>query len=107
MIQKLRKKLGPVALGIQLMEESAELSQATSKYIRNIGWLNNPTPVTAIEAKEAMYEEFQDILCVTRLLFPDDDWERLINIDNYPKFERWLKRIEAAEEFKAETETEE
>ena len=103
MIRKLRKKLGPVDLYVQLMEESAELTQAASKYLRACEFLNNPTPVSAFEARFRLKEEFMDVLCVARLIFPDDEWERLIDIESYPKFERWLKRIETAEKLKKET----
>lgn len=45
----------------QLMEELAELSQATSKLIRAEGLSNNPTDVTIQEAHRQFAEEWGDV----------------------------------------------
>ena len=86
----------------QVAEEASELSQAALKLIRAIGMSGNPTPVTAGQALRAFSEEAQDLLCVLRLGFTDSAWERIINIDDYPKYRRWACRIEAMKKLKRE-----
>lgn len=86
----------------QVAEEAAELSQAALKLIRALGMSGNPTPVTAGQALRAFSEEAQDLLCVLRLGFTDSAWERITNIDDYPKYRRWARRIEDMKKLKRE-----
>ena len=77
----------------QVAEEASELSQAALKLIRALGMSGNPTPTTSEQALEAFREEAQDLLCVLRLMFTDSAWERITNIDDYPKYRRWACRV--------------
>ena len=86
----------------QVAEEASELSQAALKLIRALGMSGNPTPVTAGQALRAFSEEAQDLLCVLRLGFTDSAWERITNIDDYPKYRRWARRIEDMKKLKRE-----
>lgn len=86
----------------QVAEEASELSQAALKLIRALGMSGNPTPVTAGQALRAFSEEAQDLLCVLRLGFTDSAWERITNIDDYPKYRRWAGRIEDMKKLKKE-----
>ena len=78
----------------QVAEEASELSQAALKLIRAIEISGNPTPVTAEQAIRDFREETQDLLCVLRLMFHDSVWKCITDIDNYPKYKRWTRRIE-------------
>lgn len=86
----------------QVAEEAAELSQAALKLIRAFGMSGNPTPTTSEQALEAFREEAQDLLCVLRLVFTDSAWERITNIDDYPKYRRWTRRIKDMKKLKKE-----
>lgn len=86
----------------QVAEEASELSQAALKLIRAFGMSENPTPTTSEQALSDFSEETQDLLCVLRLMFTDSAWERVTNIDNYPKYRRWARRIEDMKKLKKE-----
>ena len=86
----------------QVAEEASELSQAALKLIRAVGMSGNPTPVTAGQALSDFREEAQDLLCVLCLVFTDSAWEHITNIDNYPKYRRWARRIEDMKKLKRE-----
>lgn len=87
----------------QVAEEASELSQAALKLIRALGMSGNPTPTTSEQALKAFSEEAQDLLCVLRLWFiTDSAWERITNIDDYPKYRRWACRIEDMKKLKKE-----
>lgn len=77
----------------QVAEEAAELSQAALKLIRAYGLSDNPTPTTCEQALSDFSEETQDLFCVLRLVFTDSRWERITNIDDYPKYRRWEDRM--------------
>lgn len=77
----------------QLAEEAAELAQAALKLRRAITQ-NNPTPVTAADAKAALIEEIADVKVVFEVL------RRKIGITcnvvfavEDAKIERWKGRI--------------
>lgn len=86
----------------QVAEEAAELSQAALKLIRAYGLSENPTPTTCEQALSDFSEETQDLFCVLRLVFTDSRWERMMNIDDYPKYRRWARRIEDMKKLKRE-----
>ena len=79
----------------QLAEECNELSKASLKLIRAIGASENPTPTGQIEAYDNFVEEQKDVISVLWLLTNSD---RYAYIDNYPKMERWAKRLGYREE---------
>lgn len=70
----------------QLTEEAAEMQQAAMKLIRAEGLSNNPTPVTAGQARTNLQEEFSDVLAVAELL-------ELIDCQNEEKWKRWAERL--------------
>ena len=70
----------------QLTEEAAEMQQAAMKLIRAAGMSNNPTPVTAGQARTNLQEEFSDVLAVAELL-------ELIDCQNEKKLKRWAERL--------------
>lgn len=70
----------------QLAEEAGELSQAALKCIRAEGLSNNPTPVSAGQARADLQEEFSDVLAVAELL-------ELIDCQNEKKWRRWAERL--------------
>lgn len=70
----------------QLTEEAAELAKAALKCIRAEGLSNNPTPVTAGQARTNLQEEFSDVLAVAELL-------ELIDCQNEKKWRRWAERL--------------
>ena len=74
----------------QLAEECNELSKASLKLIRAIGDSENPTPIGQVEAYDNFIEEQKDVISVLWLLTNSD---RYAYIDNYPKMERWAKRL--------------
>ena len=74
----------------QLAEECNELSKASLKLIRAIGESENTTPISLIEAYDNFIEEQKDVISVLWLLTNSD---RYAYIDDYPKFERWAKRL--------------
>lgn len=86
----------------QVAEEASELSQAALKLIRACGMSENPTPTTSEQALNDFGEEAQDLLCVLRLVLTDSAWERITNIDDYPKYRRWARRIEDMKKLKRE-----
>ena len=63
----MRDRIGDAAMLEQLAEECAELGKASLKMARIIR-NENPTPVTATEAQDAIIEEYTDIrICATEL----------------------------------------
>lgn len=81
----------------QLAEEASELAQAALKMCR-VNSTTNPTPKGEKEAIDNLIEEYTDVLNVAmRLLRLQPDWL----IGDY-KLYRWAKRLEAAQEKKAE-----
>ena len=60
------------------------------KLIRAIGDSENPTPIGQIEAYDNFVEEQKDVISVLWLLTENDNYKF---IDNYPKMERWAKRL--------------
>lgn len=84
----------------QIAEESAELSQAALKLIRAYKLSGNPTPMDSGEAVKNFCEEIQDLLCVLRVVFPEELWAYLSDVENYDKYERWANRIKAMKELK-------
>ncbi len=86
----------------QVAEEASELSQAALKFIRAYGLSENPTPITEEQALQDFIEEVRDLLCVLRIIFTDSAWERITDIDDYPKYRRWARRIEDMKKLKRE-----
>lgn len=83
----------------QLAEESNELAIAALKLIRAENLSENPTPTNANEALANFHEELADVVMVLDSL----GFIPLLKIvidqnDNNPKWERWARRIEAAQE---------
>ena len=74
----------------QLAEECSELSKASLKLIRALGLSENATPIGQIEAYDNFIEEQKDVISVLWLLTNSD---RYAYIDDYPKMERWAKRL--------------
>lgn len=70
----------------QLTEEAAEMQQAAMKLIRAEGLSNNPTPVSAGQARTNLQEEFSDVLAVAELL-------ELVDCQNEKKLQRWAERL--------------
>lgn len=79
------------ALLEQLAEECAELGKAALKYARIIRG-ENPTPITLVEAHDALTEEVGDVILVARVLK-----EQGVAFDNNAmaehKARRWVARI--------------
>ena len=74
----------------QLAEECSELSKASLKLIRALKLNKNATPISKVEAYDKFIEEQKDVISVLWLLTNSD---RYAYIDNYPKMERWAKRL--------------
>lgn len=83
----------------QLAEEGAELSQAALKLRRAMDG-RNPTPKTAEECWQALFEEIADVLCCLMALGIEDDRETKLSRDIYQmalrKMERWERRLRDA-----------
>lgn len=74
-----------------IAEEAAELAHAALKCRRVLDG-TNPTPVTAVDAREALVEEVADVLL---LILPDGDKELSAEIREIQdrKLRRWADRI--------------
>lgn len=86
----IRKVLSARDLAEQLAEECSELAKASLKMIRAGGMSANITPITRREAYDKFIEEQNDVVSVLWVLTCD---ERYAYIDEYPKYERWAKRL--------------
>ena len=86
----IRQVLPERDLAEQLAEECSELAKASLKMIRAGGMSANITPITRREAYDNFVEEQKDVISVLWLLTMD---ERYAYIDDYPKYERWAKRL--------------
>ena len=86
----IRNKLSNQELLEQLAEECSELAKASLKMIRTSGMSANITPITRREAYDNFIEEQNDVVSVLWVLTRD---ERYAYIDEYPKYERWAKRL--------------
>ncbi|MCI7611380.1 MAG: hypothetical protein MSS66_00025 [Selenomonadaceae bacterium] len=86
----IRKVLSARDLAEQLAEECSELAKASLKMIRAGGMSANVTPTSRMDAMANFYEEQEDVVSVLWLLTMD---ERYAYIDDYPKFERWARRL--------------
>ena len=75
----------------QLAEEAAELTHAALKYARVVRG-ENPTPVTLVEAHDALTEEMGDVILCARVLMAQG-----VAFDNNAVAERkaqqWVDRI--------------
>lgn len=84
------EQIGEPAMYEQLAEECTELAKAALKMARIIR-NENPTPVTATEAQDAIIEEFNDVvICAVELGYhssPTIAWH---------KMQRFKQRWEAA-----------
>ena len=85
------RSIGWEAMYTQLAEEAAELSQAALKVAR-IMHGTNPTPISLIEAKNMVREEFTDVVQCATYLELDVDYEQIRH-----KEERWANRIANAQ----------
>ena len=93
-IYELKTKVPKRVLYELLAEESAELTQASLKYIRASGLSNNPTNISENVAMSNLNEEINDVLLMLVILFGQQEITlRTIKIDEYTKIERWLKRL--------------
>ena len=90
--EKIKQHIPQDELLAQLVEECAELSQATLKLRRALTGIN-PTPVTADEARKNLVEEAADVYNVLGLLLDAVDNAEIYSIIRRKK-ERWLKRLE-------------
>jgi len=88
-LQTIQKELGKEELLCGLAEESAELSQAASKYARAIRG-KNPTPVTCLECDERLQEEIADALLNVVLVGVDTGEIAEVL---YKKINRWCDRL--------------
>lgn len=87
-IYSVRQSISPVAALLQLSEEAAELAQAACKYARILDG-TNPTPLTEQQAREALYEEFDDVQNAAKVA-----GIRGSNLRQWCKMIRWRERIE-------------
>ena len=90
------QKLGARERLEALAEETAELSQAALKMIRacRFGETVNPTPLTAEEALENLYEEIADVELAVEMLNVGVIGREKIDGIKEIKRERWAKRLE-------------
>ncbi len=96
MLDFIREKMPQEELLAQLAEEAAELGHAALKLRRTYGNIN-PTPVAQDEALAALKEEIADVVLLTVVLGLDDyTGEHLQTMT--AKLERWVQRLQAAEE---------
>ena len=79
----------------QLAEECNELAKASLKLIRAEGMSNNVTPTAKKDAWYNFVEEQLDIISVLWLLTGNSEYDY---IGDYPKYERWAKRLGYKEE---------
>ena len=86
--QQIRDKMGRAAVFEQLAEEAAELSHAALKYARVLRG-ENPTPVTAQEATEALVDELSDVTLCADVAGILPDLQQM-----YEKRVRWCRRLE-------------
>lgn len=91
----IRSKLSNRELLEQLAEECNELAKASLKKIRADGMSANITPVSRRDAYDNFEEEQKDVASVLWLLTLSGRYEY---IDDYPKYERWAKRLGYEEE---------
>ena len=89
---KIMEHIGESEMLCQLAEEAAELSQAALK-LRRALVCNNPTPVTADEARRNLVEEAADVYNVLGLLLDAEDNAEIYEIIRRKKA-RWLNRLE-------------
>ena len=89
----MRDRIGDAAMLEQLAEECAELGQAALKLARVLR-KENPTPVTATEAQDAIIEEAADVLiCIDEVgVFDSSEVARVA----HAKRERFKARWEEA-----------
>ena len=94
----INQKLGARERFEVLAEEAAELSQAALKMIRayRMGGAVNPTPVTAKEALENLFEELADVELAVETLGLYVNRGRIEEIKE-EKRSRWIERLKGAE----------
>ena len=81
----------------QLAEEASELAQAALKLRRALDG-TNPTPKSFEECKNALEEEYADVVnCIIALDLDDAVFDRMQKMQ-YEKEVRWLSRLEAKEQ---------
>lgn len=85
------RSIGWEAMYTQLAEEATELAQAALKVAR-IMHGTNPTPISLIEAKDMVREEFTDVVQCATYLELGADYEQIKH-----KEERWANRIANAQ----------
>lgn len=78
----------------QLAEECNELAKASLKLIRADGMSKNVTPIAKKDAWDNFIEEQLDVISLLWLLTGNSHFSY---IDNYPKYERWAKRLKHKE----------
>ena len=90
----IRQKLGVLELLAGLAEEASELAQAALKLRRAYDG-KNVTPVSQEDAYDKLLEEIADVgLCIQML---DINQAEVCKIRR-EKYERWIRRLEAAAE---------
>lgn len=98
--KKIADRLGEGELLLQLVEELLELALACLKRRRSKLQVN-PTPVTPEEARENMIEELADVsVCLRALGLDTDNRPVMLQVTRTmnEKTQRWVDRLEAADE---------
>lgn len=92
-IEVIREYLDQPEILAQLAEEAAELSWAALK-LRRAYMDENPTPVSAREAYEALLEEVADVqVCITAAGFDGPLQRRAVENHMTIKMSRWATRL--------------
>lgn len=87
-----KDNLSETAILLQLCEEASELAAAAAKMLRVMEG-ENPTPVTAKEARDHLIEEYSDVHSCIDLLFTVADYAKADRI-HAEKMARWAERIQ-------------
>lgn len=104
--QTIRALLPRAEILAQLAEECAELSQAALKLRRALTG-DNPTPVSAEDAEDHLWEEAADVILCVNLLgeWPViNDAGSALNEQMDKKEARWARRLRAAQNGKEQAE---
>lgn len=94
----IRSRVPQEELLAQLAEEAAELTHATLK-LRRVLDGTNPTPVSSMDALQAIKEEIADVTLLVQLLGLDYNGGEIEQIRDR-KLQRWVGRIKKREDKK-------
>lgn len=98
-VEYIARNTNELAVLIAFAEEANELSKAAMKLARAKGLIENPTPISIVEAEADLIEEYNDLLnCRSMLnkiagLVIDEDFEIRTK-----KYGRWAERIKSRKE---------